>query len=125
MAESQINITVKWQSADDELSKSNISYYLYTKGYFLKLWPRRDLNTQPSDLESDALPLRHEVLLTTCIVILNSFIVIFCGKANSTEGFQGKSAVKVFETSLSLITPACPTSLHPYTIQLLHSQLLS
>lgn len=25
-------------------------------------WPRRDLNTQPSDLESDALPLRHEVL---------------------------------------------------------------
>ncbi len=23
--------------------------------------PRRDLNTQPSDLESDALPLRHEV----------------------------------------------------------------
>ena len=24
-------------------------------------WPRRDLNTQPSDLESDALPLRHEV----------------------------------------------------------------
>ena len=27
-------------------------------------WPRRDLNTQPSDLESDALPLRHEVLCT-------------------------------------------------------------
>ena len=26
-----------------------------------KFWPRRDLNTQPSDLESDALPLRHEV----------------------------------------------------------------
>ena len=25
------------------------------------LWPRRDLNTQPSDLESDALPLRHGV----------------------------------------------------------------
>ena len=25
------------------------------------LWPRRDSNTQPSDLESDALPLRHEV----------------------------------------------------------------
>ena len=24
-------------------------------------WPRRDLNTQPSDLESDALPLRHGV----------------------------------------------------------------
>ena len=29
---------------------------------FEKVWPRRDLNTQPSDLESDALPLRHEVL---------------------------------------------------------------
>ena len=26
-----------------------------------KFWPRRDLNTQPSDLESDALPLRHGV----------------------------------------------------------------
>ena len=24
-------------------------------------WPRRDSNTQPSDLESDALPLRHGV----------------------------------------------------------------
>ena len=26
-------------------------------------WPRRDLNTQPSDLESDALPLRHGVCI--------------------------------------------------------------
>ena len=26
-----------------------------------KLWPGRDLNTQPSDLESDALPLRYGV----------------------------------------------------------------
>ena len=26
-------------------------------------WPRRDLNTQPSDLESDALPLRHGVIV--------------------------------------------------------------
>ena len=26
-------------------------------------WPRRDSNTQPSDLESDALPLRHGVKL--------------------------------------------------------------
>ena len=24
-------------------------------------WPRRESNTQPSDLESDALPLRHGV----------------------------------------------------------------
>ena len=29
-------------------------------------WPRRDLNTQPSDLESDALPLRHGVTLAHC-----------------------------------------------------------
>ena len=28
-----------------------------------KVWPRRDSNTQPSDLESDALPLRHRVML--------------------------------------------------------------
>ena len=27
------------------------------------IWPRRDSNTQPSDLESDALPLRHGTLL--------------------------------------------------------------
>ena len=26
-------------------------------------WPRRDSNTQPSDLESDALPLRHGVMI--------------------------------------------------------------
>ena len=29
------------------------------------LWPRRDSNTQPSDLESDALPLRHGVIVPT------------------------------------------------------------
>ena len=28
-----------------------------------RFWPRRDSNTQPSDLESDALPLRHGVKL--------------------------------------------------------------
>ena len=28
----------------------------------LKVWPLRDSNTQPSDLESDALPLRQGVL---------------------------------------------------------------
>ena len=27
------------------------------------IWPRRDSNTQPSDLESDALPLRHGVIV--------------------------------------------------------------
>ena len=30
----------------------------------LKVWPLRDSNTQPSDLESDALPLRQGVLMT-------------------------------------------------------------
>lgn len=31
------------------------------------LWPRRDSNTQPSDLESDALPLRHGVTLIRAV----------------------------------------------------------
>ncbi len=35
-----------------------ISGFVQTKKY---CWPRRDSNTQPSDLESDALPLRHGV----------------------------------------------------------------
>ena len=30
-----------------------------------KIWPLRDSNTQPSDLESDALPLRQGVLMPT------------------------------------------------------------
>ena len=28
-----------------------------------RFWPRRDSNTQPSDLESDALPLRHQAVV--------------------------------------------------------------
>ena len=36
------------------------------------LWPRRDLNTQPSDLESDALPLRHGVLTAKLELRLSS-----------------------------------------------------
>ena len=32
-----------------------------------KVWPRRDSNTQPSDLESDALPLRHGVVVKGAI----------------------------------------------------------
>ena len=41
--------------------------FLYANGSKLQCiakhvsWPRRDSNTQPSDLESDALPLRHGV----------------------------------------------------------------
>lgn len=40
-------------------------------------WPRRDLNTQPSDLESDALPLRHEVPhvpLTQALTVLPKYL---------------------------------------------------
>ena len=50
---------------------TNITSVAYSwRLYFAKIkvntdWPRRDLNTQPSDLESDALPLRHGVLLLT------------------------------------------------------------
>ena len=40
-----------------------IVFNMWLKKYLL--WPRRDSNTQPSDLESDALPLRHGVLHTT------------------------------------------------------------
>ena len=54
-----------------------------------KIWPRRDLNTQPSDLESDALPLRHGVSWTSPLnrlAILNSFR-FGCGHAHSTIHF--------------------------------------
>ena len=36
-----------------------------------KVWPRRDSNTQPSDLESDALPLRHGVIIDGKVVSNN------------------------------------------------------
>ena len=40
-------------------------------------WPRRDSNTQPSDLESDALPLRHGVrsicIIYACRVVQSDF----------------------------------------------------
>ena len=47
-----------------------ISTTLASLGYWYSkenLWPRRDLNTQPSDLESDALPLRHGVTLIRAV----------------------------------------------------------
>ena len=37
----------------------------------LKVWPLRDSNTQPSDLESDALPLRQGVLVTYAKILRN------------------------------------------------------
>ena len=36
-----------------------------------KVWPRRDSNTQPSDLESDALPLRHGVIIDVKVISNN------------------------------------------------------
>ena len=33
------------------------------------MWPRRGSNTQPSDLESDALPLRHGARMYEEVVI--------------------------------------------------------
>ena len=38
---------------------------IFVKIVTKKVWPRRDSNTQPSDLESDALPLRHGVTSAT------------------------------------------------------------
>ena len=35
----------------------------------IKVWPGRDLNTQPSDLESDALPLRHRASISIKLVM--------------------------------------------------------
>ena len=45
-----------WHFADFRLKRIEIKKKIF-------LWPWRDLNTQPSDLESDALPLRHGVKL--------------------------------------------------------------
>ena len=41
------------------------------------MWPRRDSNTQPSDLESDALPLRHGVPDKNLYAILGLSIIFF------------------------------------------------
>ena len=41
------------------------------------MWPRRDSNTQPSDLESDALPLRHGVPGEILGAILGLSIISF------------------------------------------------
>ena len=35
-----------------------------------KIWPLRDSNTQPSDLESDALPLRQGVMIISLLFIM-------------------------------------------------------
>ena len=48
----------QWQSVGLVNQRSWVQSSLEAKKFF---WPRRDSNTQPSDLESDALPLRHGV----------------------------------------------------------------
>ena len=47
-----------------------------------KIWPRRDLNTQPSDLESDALPIapRSLTFFRKKLLIRFSFFMIFKAK---------------------------------------------
>ena len=56
------NLNLKyWISWIDILVKFNTWKTKWKCKSTKKIWPRRDLNTQPSDLESDALPLRHGV----------------------------------------------------------------
>ena len=40
-------------------------------------WPRRDLNTQPSDLESDALPLRHGVRVSDSLKFQRNWTIVW------------------------------------------------
>ena len=46
-------------------------------------WPRRDLNTQPSDLESDPLPLRHGVIRQLRKIYQYLFQIIFIGDSTN------------------------------------------
>ena len=46
-------------------------------------WPRRDSNTQPSELESDALPLRHGVSM---VMRCNMLVVYGVRGSNSFQG---------------------------------------
>ena len=59
-----------------------------------ELWPRRDLNTQPSDLESDALPLRHKVcspLAFYCYVqMVHNAVTIFDTRVSGSAHFTGQ-----------------------------------
>ena len=45
-----------------KMNSSSENKTIKIKKKMKKLWPGRDLNTQPSDLESDALPLRHQAI---------------------------------------------------------------
>ena len=56
-------------------------------------WPRRDSNTQPSDLESDALPLRHGVCCMKAEV--NQFFINFSHRYISIRNL---TLTLVFET---------------------------
>ena len=57
---------IQIKTTDDTHGRSLI--YMVKKVW---VWPRRDSNTQPSDLESDALPLRHGVIIDGKVVSNN------------------------------------------------------
>ena len=70
-----------------------------------RFWPRRDSNTQPSDLESDALPLRHGVIVKRWDNHSGEWkITNFCGqegkkvKISLTLGIKGVSNVQISPT---------------------------
>ena len=70
---------INWSAGGFKIKYSEIMAYIChqtdeTEAHILSYWqkkgtwPRRDLNTQPSDLESDALLLRHGVVVFVCVV---------------------------------------------------------
>ena len=54
-----------FQSKSEAVSYQIFFFVKNLKKMIKMFWPRRDSNTQPSDLESDALPLRHGVIYQT------------------------------------------------------------
>ena len=64
-------------------------------------WPRRDLNTQPSDLESDALPLRHEVTALLCRFVC----VCVCAHISVPKETPGRCAPLALQQSNAKVVP--------------------
>jgi hypothetical protein len=82
---SQTRYRCATRSLADNISIVFTSFLLFSSFNFFRkkeIWPRRDLNTQPSDLESDALPLRHGVDVSRGME--KKVVVLIC-KENSTN----------------------------------------